>query len=89
MTTLTHRLDRTLVIEAPQASVFKYFTDPARWAAWWGAGSTIDARPGGRVFVRYPTGDEGRARSGKWTRRRACLNYGYVKGEPFGPASRA
>jgi len=30
---LDHRLDRTIVIEAPQAAVFKYFTDPARWAA--------------------------------------------------------
>ena len=58
MTALTHQLDRTIVIEAPPASVFKYFTDPMRWAAWWGAGSTIDARPGGRVLVRYPDGTE-------------------------------
>jgi len=86
MTALTHRLDRTLVIEAPQASVFKYFTDPARWAAWWGAGSTIDARPGGRVFVRYPTGDEA---AGEVVEvdppSRIVFTYGYVKGEPFGP----
>ena len=86
MTTLRHRLDRTLVIEAPPASVFKYFTDPARWAAWWGSGSTIDARPGGRVFVRYPTGDEA---SGEVIEvdapSRIVFTYGYVKGEPFGP----
>ena len=86
MTTLAHRLDRTLVIEAPQAAVFKYFTDPVRWAAWWGAGSTIDARPGGRVFVRYPTGDEA---SGEVVDvdapSRIVFTYGYVKGVPFGP----
>jgi len=36
--------------------VFGYFTDSAHWAAWWGAGSTIDARAGGRVLIRYPNG---------------------------------
>ena len=58
MTTLTHQLDRTIVIGAPPATVFRYFTDSPRWAAWWGAGSTIDARPGGRVLIRYPGGVE-------------------------------
>ena len=58
MTTLAHQLDRTIVIGAPPAAVFRYFTDPARWAAWWGAGSTIDARPGGRVLVKYPNAVE-------------------------------
>jgi len=58
MTVLTHQLERSLVIEAPRDVVFRYFTDPGRWAAWWGAGSTIDARPGGRVFIRYPNAVE-------------------------------
>src|SRR5690348_6107605 len=52
--TRAHELDRTIAIGAPAATVFEYFTDPARWAAWWGEGSTIDARPGGRVLVKYP-----------------------------------
>ena len=55
---LPHRLDRTILIEAPREVVFRYFTDNARWSAWWGAGSTIDARPGGRVLVRYPNAVE-------------------------------
>jgi uncharacterized protein YndB with AHSA1/START domain len=54
MMDLPHRLDRTIVIEAPREIVFRYFTDNTRWSAWWGAGSTIDARPGGRVLIRYP-----------------------------------
>ena len=58
MTVLAHQLDRTIVIGATPAAVFRFFTDPARWAAWWGAGSTIDPRRGGRVFVRYPDGTE-------------------------------
>src|SRR5258708_6795042 len=86
MTTLTHQLDRTIVIEAPQAVVFKYFTDPVRWAAWWGAGSTIDARPGGRLLVRYPDGTEA---AGEVVTvappSEIVFTYGYVKGTPFPP----
>jgi len=58
VTALSHQLERSIVIDAPPATVFRYFTDSTRWAAWWGHGSTIDARPGGRVFVRYPNGAE-------------------------------
>jgi uncharacterized protein YndB with AHSA1/START domain len=83
---LDHRLDRTLVIGAPQAAVFRYFTDPARWAAWWGAGSTIDARQGGRVFVRYPEGTEA---VGEIVEIDApsliVFTYGYVSGTPVPP----
>ena len=43
-----HLLDRTVDIGAPADVVFGYFTDSALWAAWWGAGSAIDPRPGGR-----------------------------------------
>jgi len=56
--TLPQLLDRTITIAAPPETVFRYFTDTQRWAAWWGAGSTIDARPGGRIFIRYPGGVE-------------------------------
>ena len=47
---------RTLEIRAPRETVFRYFTDPARWAAWWGEGSSVDPRPGGKVLIRYPNG---------------------------------
>ena len=79
VTALAHQLDRTLVIGAPPAAVFKYFTDPARWAAWWGAGSTIDARPGGRVFIRYPGGIEARGEVVEITPpSQIVFTYGYV-----------
>lgn len=84
MTALAHRLDRTLVIEAPPATVFRYFTDPARWAAWWGAGSTIEARPGGRVLVRYPDGTEAAGDVVAVTPpSEIVFTYGYVKGTPI------
>jgi uncharacterized protein YndB with AHSA1/START domain len=43
---LPYELKRVLVIQASRETVFRFFTDEARWAAWWGAGSTIDPRPG-------------------------------------------
>jgi uncharacterized protein YndB with AHSA1/START domain len=86
VTTLAHRLDRTLVIEAPQATVFRYFTDSARWAAWWGAGSAIDARPGGRVLVRYPDGTEAVGEVVELSPpSQIVFTYGYVKGTPVAP----
>jgi len=84
MMPLEHRLDRTVVIQASPETVFRYFTDSARWAAWWGAGSTIDARPGGRVYVRYATGDEaaGEVLEVK-PPERIVFSYGYVRGTPM------
>lgn len=53
-----HALDRTVDIGAPAEVVFGYFTDSALWAAWWGAGSTIEAKPGGRMLIRHNNGVE-------------------------------
>ena len=55
---MPHQLERTVVIRAKQEAVFRFFTDSARWASWWGAGSTIDAEPGGKVYIRHPNGVE-------------------------------
>ncbi len=86
MTVLAHQLDRTIVIGAPPAAVFRFFTDPARWAAWWGAGSTIDPQPGGRVFVRYPDGTEAVGEVVEITPpSHITFTYGYVKGQPVAP----
>ena len=56
MTTLAmpHRLERTVLIQASPEIVFSYFTDSARWARWWGQGSTIDPRVGGTVLIVNP-----------------------------------
>lgn len=51
-----HVLERTVLIRARPGTVFRYFTDSERFAAWWGAGSTIEARPGGPMRIRYPNG---------------------------------
>lgn len=58
MIDLPHSLARTVVIRAPQRTVFSFFTVSAKWAAWWGAGSHVDPRPGGAMFIKYPGGVE-------------------------------
>ncbi len=49
-------IERTVVIHARRSTVFRYFTDSERFAAWWGKGSTIDPKPGGAVNIVYPGG---------------------------------
>jgi uncharacterized protein YndB with AHSA1/START domain len=83
-----HRLERTLDIEAEREVVFRFFTDTARWAAWWGAGSTIDPRIGGKVLIRYPDGTEVIGEVVELVPPdRLVFTYGYVKGSPIPPAS--
>jgi uncharacterized protein YndB with AHSA1/START domain len=54
---LEHVVERTILILAKRETVFRFFTDSARFASWWGAGSSIDAREGGAVVIRYPNGE--------------------------------
>ena len=54
MTGLDFVLDRSVTIVARRETVFRYFTDSERFAAWWGQGSRIDPRPGGAVHIRFP-----------------------------------
>jgi uncharacterized protein YndB with AHSA1/START domain len=83
---LTYRLDRTVVIEAPRDIVFRYFTDEKRWAMWWGAGSTIDPKPGGRMLIRYPDGTEvvGEVLTVD-APERIAFTYGYASGKMIPP----
>jgi uncharacterized protein YndB with AHSA1/START domain len=88
MSELTHLLERTLVIEAARSVVFRYFTDSAHWASWWGAGSTIEARPGGRVLIRYPNGVQVLGEVIEIAEpERIVFTYGYESGKPIPPGS--
>jgi uncharacterized protein YndB with AHSA1/START domain len=83
-----YRLDRMVVIQAKPEAVFRFFTDSARWASWWGAGSTIDARPGGKVYIRHANGVESAGEvlevdAGE----RIVFTYGFVGGKPIPPGS--
>src|ERR1700733_5357881 len=55
---LNYEVERMVEIQAPRETVFRYFTDSARWAKWWGAGSTIEPSAGGKVYIRHPNAVE-------------------------------
>jgi uncharacterized protein YndB with AHSA1/START domain len=88
MSELKHLLERTLVIEATRTTTFRFFTDTVRWAAWWGAGSLIDARPGGRVLIRYPNGVQVLGEVIEITEpERIVFTYGYESAKPIAPGA--
>jgi uncharacterized protein YndB with AHSA1/START domain len=81
---LLHRLDRTVRIEARRETVFRFFTDSTRWALWWGSGSTIDPRPGGRVVIRFPGGVDVHGEVLEIAPpERLVFTYGYAGGTPI------
>ena len=85
---LPYQLDRTVLIKAKPETVFRFLTESEKWADWWGDGSTIDATPGGRVYIRYPNGTEA---SGEVLEvrapRRIVFTFGYESGKPIAPGS--
>jgi uncharacterized protein YndB with AHSA1/START domain len=44
-------VEQTLRIDAVPETVWRYWTDPERMCAWWGAAAELDARPGGTCRV--------------------------------------
>jgi uncharacterized protein YndB with AHSA1/START domain len=86
MEPLIHELERSVEIQAPPETVFRFFTDSARWARWWGAGSTIEPRVGGKVYIRHPEGTE---TTGEVLEMhpptRIVFTYGYASGKLIPP----
>jgi uncharacterized protein YndB with AHSA1/START domain len=81
---LPYRLDRTIVIQASREEVFRFFTANDRWSSWWGAGSTIEPRPGGRVRICLPGGVEIGGEVLEIDAPRAIVfTYGFSSGTPF------
>lgn len=50
-TTDTGTLRREIFIEAAQATVFSFFTDPDKMARWMGTSHRLDPKPGGIYLV--------------------------------------
>jgi uncharacterized protein YndB with AHSA1/START domain len=66
------------MICAQRSTVFRYFTDSKRFADWWGAGSVIEARPGGEMKIVYPNGIVARGEVVEVDPdRRIVFTYGY------------
>jgi uncharacterized protein YndB with AHSA1/START domain len=84
MTGLDQALDRTVTIAARRETVFRYFTDSERFAAWWGPGSRIEPRAGGAVHIRYPNAV---VAGGEVVEivpvERVVFTYGFESGQPI------
>lgn len=84
MQELPFSLERTVTICARRSTVFAYFTDSRRFAAWWGKGSTIEGRPGGRVHIVYPNGVEAGGEVVEIAaEHRVVFTYGFASGQPI------
>ena len=88
MPELPYSLERTVSIRAETEVVLRFFTDSSRWASWWGAHSTIEAKPGGKVYIRHANGIES---LGEVVEVRPpeqiTFTYGYASGKPIPPGS--
>lgn len=83
---LEFALEHEIVIRAPRSSVFRFFTDTARFASWMGAGSAIDARAGGAVRIVYPGGTVALGEVLELEKNeRIVFSYGYESGQPIAP----
>jgi uncharacterized protein YndB with AHSA1/START domain len=81
--TYPFHLERTVVIQAKPQTVFEFLTDSSKWATWWGSGSTIDAKPGGKVYIRHPNGIESAGEVVEvFPPERLSFTYGFLSGEP-------
>jgi uncharacterized protein YndB with AHSA1/START domain len=84
MTGLDFVLDRTVTIAARRETVFRYFTDSERFAAWWGKGSRIEPVPGGAVQIRFPNAI---VAGGEVVEivppERIVFSYGFESGQPI------
>ena len=88
MSPLNFQLDRTVVIHARPETVFRFFTDSARWAKWWGAGSTIEPYAGGKVCIRHPGGVETLGEVLEVSvPERLVFTYGFAGGKPIPPGA--
>jgi uncharacterized protein YndB with AHSA1/START domain len=85
---LPHTLERTILIRASRDTVFRYFTDSERWAKWWGAGSTIDPKPGGKIHIQHPTNVEaGGDVVAIDPPKQLVFTYGFTSGKPMPPGA--
>src|SRR5687768_15158133 len=81
---LPYSLECTVTIQAPPETVFRFFQDSDRWARWWGAGSTIDAKVDGEIHIKHPGGIESGGRILEIAApRKLVFTYGFASGKPI------
>lgn len=85
MNSLPHAYERELEVRARAATITSVWLESERFARWWGAGSSIDARVAGALHIRYPNGVlAGGEVLVLQAPRRFAFSYGYESGDPVG-----
>lgn len=75
--------EREIGVRARAATIATVLLESERFARWWGAGSSVDARIGGALRIRYPNGViAGGELLVSQAPRRFAFSYGYESGEP-------
>lgn len=84
-------IEQHVQIKAPPETVWQYWVDPARLAAWWGASAEVEPRPGGTYRV---TMAQGPVMSGHYVElvphERLVFTFGWEgneEGAPLAPGS--
>jgi uncharacterized protein YndB with AHSA1/START domain len=76
-------VEQTLRIAASPETVWRYWTDPERMTAWWGAAAELDPRPGGACVVEM--GGEGPVMQGEYLElvphERIVFSFGWLPTE--------
>ena len=81
---LPHALHRFVRIPVLGEEVFRWLTEARRFAAGWGAGSSVDPQVGGAVRIRYPNGVEAAGEVLEIEPPvRIVFSYGYASGQPI------
>ena len=86
---LTSVIRRQILIPARPERVWHFLSTDDGWAAWWGPGSTIEARPSGPVHIRYPNGQTAVGEVIEIEdRRRLAFTFGYNRANtPLAPGA--
>ncbi len=86
MTAGTGSIRREVFIEAPQATVFAFFTDPDKMSRWMGVSHELDARQGGIFLVNVHSGNVAKGEFREVTpNSRLVFTWGWDSAEPSVP----
>jgi len=84
----TSTVEASVTILARPETVFRFLSDPEWFARWMGAGSSVEAQPGGAIRIHYPQGQIGVGRVVEIDPpRRVVFSFGFEGSAEVAPES--